>query len=168
MAEPDDRGGLEALPGLLAGLDYPMAVVTTATDAERSGCLVGFFTQCSIDPVRVMVFLSVANHTYRVAEDAEVIAVHLLDRRQHELAALFGEESGDWARKLAAVDTHPGPEGVPILDAAPAWFAGRILARVPGGDHVGFLLEPVAAARRRDFEQLGFQQVTDLDAGHPA
>lgn len=35
-------------------LDAPMYVVTTAVDHERSGCLVGFTSQCSLDPVRLM------------------------------------------------------------------------------------------------------------------
>ncbi len=170
MAEPSagDRSDLDGLAGLLGGLDYPMAVVTTAIGDHRAGCLVGFFTQCSIDPLRVMVFLSVANHTYRLAEDAQVLAVHLLDVAQHDLAALFGEESGDWADKLSPVAWDAGPGGVPVLADAPAWFTGRILSRVPAGDHVGFLLDPLAAERRRSFTPLTFQQVADLDAGHPA
>jgi flavin reductase (DIM6/NTAB) family NADH-FMN oxidoreductase RutF len=33
-------------------IDYPMWIVTAAARGERSGCLVGFATQCSIEPVR--------------------------------------------------------------------------------------------------------------------
>lgn len=40
----------DSLEALTAALDYPMFVVTVAAGGERAGCLVGFATQCSIDP----------------------------------------------------------------------------------------------------------------------
>ena len=50
-----------AFKDLIAQLDYPMIVVTTASAGERAGCLVGFHTQSSIDPERFAVWLSKAN-----------------------------------------------------------------------------------------------------------
>ena len=35
---------------LVGDLDYPMFIVTACADGERSGCLIGFATQASIDP----------------------------------------------------------------------------------------------------------------------
>ena len=52
---------------LMASLDPPMVVVTAAAGGERAGCLVGFHSQSSIEPARCCVWLSKANHTYRVA-----------------------------------------------------------------------------------------------------
>ncbi len=40
----------DAFTELTAAMDYPMFVVTAAAAGEQSGCLVGFATQCSIDP----------------------------------------------------------------------------------------------------------------------
>ena len=39
---------------VLSEVDYPVFVVTTVDrdSGERAGCLVGFVTQCSIDPAR--------------------------------------------------------------------------------------------------------------------
>ncbi|WP_255360521.1 flavin reductase, partial [Frankia sp. EI5c] len=48
----------------VSAISYPMAVVTTAVDGERSGCLVGFHTQCGIDPPRYLVCISHNNHTF--------------------------------------------------------------------------------------------------------
>jgi len=86
---------LDGLPVMLADLDCPLAVVTTASRDECSGCLVGFLTQCSIDPPRLIVFLSDKNHTYTTALDAEALAVHLIDRDRTDLAELFGGTTGD-------------------------------------------------------------------------
>ena len=37
---------------LMASVDAPMVVVTTAVAGERAGCLVGFHSQSAIDPQR--------------------------------------------------------------------------------------------------------------------
>jgi flavin reductase (DIM6/NTAB) family NADH-FMN oxidoreductase RutF len=152
----------------LAGdLDQPMLVVTAAADdGERAGCLVGFSTQCSIDPPRFLVLLSDKNRTYRVARRADVLAVHLLDRGDHDLAALFGEETGDHVDKFARTDWRAGPEGVPILARCGNWFVGRIVERERLGDHVAHLLAPTAVRRDGDIEPLTLHDVLDLDPGH--
>src|SRR4051812_30485281 len=89
-------------------LDYPMFVVTTTDGTERSGCLVGFATQTSIDPPRFLVCLSEKNHTLGVAQRAELLAVHVLDEEQHDLAELFGGETGDRTDKFAEVAWRRG------------------------------------------------------------
>lgn len=78
------------LDGFTDALDYPVYVVTAVADAERAGCLVGFASQCSIDPPRFMVWLSKANRTYRVACRASHLGVHGLRGDQTEAAELFG------------------------------------------------------------------------------
>lgn len=154
------------------GLDYPMFVVTTTDGRERSGCLVGFTTQTSIDPPRFLVCLSDKNHTYRVAVGAQVLAVHQLGSDQHELAELFGGETGDEIDKFARCSWNAGPGGVPLLEECPRHVVGRVLERLPLGDHVGFLLEPVETAAQphgpgpRD--ALTLDDVTDLEPGHEA
>jgi flavin reductase (DIM6/NTAB) family NADH-FMN oxidoreductase RutF len=159
----------EAFEKLVSLLDYPMFVVTTRAGDESAGCLVGFASQVSIRPPRFLVGLSKRNHTYRVAKGASHVAVHLIERRHCELARVFGSETGDRTDKLARCAWHSGPHGLPILDDAAGWFAGAVLSRYDVGDHVGFLLEPVAGSAPDEFEQLvTFSDVRDLDPGHEA
>ena len=153
----------------MAQLDMPMQVVTAAVPEgdERGGCLVGFAAQCSIEPPRFMVWLSKKNHTLKIARRAKVLAVHFPAPDQLDLAARFGTRSGDDVDKLASERWHEGPEGVPILDDVPRWFAGRITERIDSGDHVAFLLEPIAGSvPSDDLPQLGFQAVKHLQPGH--
>lgn len=160
--------GTREFDAFVAGLDYPMFVVTATDGAELSGCLVGFTTQTSIDPPRFLVCLSERNHTLRVALRAEVLAVHVLGEDQHQLAELFGGETGDETDKFARVSWRPGPEGVPLLDACPAHLVGRVLDHGPLGDHVGFLLEPVEVGASGDDDVLTLEDVADVEPGHPA
>jgi flavin reductase (DIM6/NTAB) family NADH-FMN oxidoreductase RutF len=152
---------------IVASLEYPMFVVTVAAGGERSGALVGFAAQCSIDPPRFCVWLSKANHTFGVAQNADVLVVHALRATDHELARLFGEETGDKVDKFARCDWDDGPGGAPVLRGCD-YFAGRIVDRTDTGDHVAHVLELIGEgdASHADEPQLGFQAVRDLDAGH--
>ncbi|MGZ6733305.1 MAG: flavin reductase family protein [Nocardioides sp.] len=160
-------------PGLddfVAGLDYPVFIVTAASADERDGCLVGFSTQTSIDPPRLLVCLSKANRTTRIARHARVLAVHVLGEDGHALAERFGGETGDEVDKLAGVDWHPGPEGVPLLEDCPRHLVGRVIERLDLGDHIGHLLAPVGvdAAEDENGDALSLQDVADIEAGHSA
>ena len=150
------------------GLDYPMFLVTTAHDEQRAGCLVGFTTQASIDPPRMLVCLSTANHTYRVAEHAGLVAVHVLDPDQRDLAELFGGSTGDEVDKFGRCAWTAGPGGVPLVDDCERRFVGKVLERHRLGDHVGFLLEPLDVEASDSDKALSYEQVEDLDPGHPA
>jgi flavin reductase (DIM6/NTAB) family NADH-FMN oxidoreductase RutF len=153
---------------LVAQLDYPMFIATVAADGERAGCLIGFATQCSIHPPRFLAGISDKNRTYRVAEHAESMAIHLVPEDATELAELFGGETGDDLDKFERCDWRPGPDGVPLLDGCPNRFVGRILERVAFGDHVGLVLEPFFAEEDEGSGQLGFHRAKRIEPGHEA
>jgi flavin reductase (DIM6/NTAB) family NADH-FMN oxidoreductase RutF len=119
-------------------------------------------------PSRFLALISKTNHTYGVAKDSTVLAVHVLRASDHALAAHFGELTGDEVDKFAGLEVSEGPGRVPLI-AGLDWFAGRVLRQFDLGDHVGFLLAPHdGSAARRDEPQLGLQDVHDLDAAHEA
>jgi flavin reductase (DIM6/NTAB) family NADH-FMN oxidoreductase RutF len=161
--------GAAALEALVADLDYPMAVVTVVGGASGAGCLVGFWTQCSIDPHRLLVCLSKRNYTYRVARDARSLAVHFLRSDDLSLARVFGEETGDDVDKLSLVEWTPGPGGLPVLAGVRGWVCGEVIERFDVGDHVAHLLE-VTDGEVQDVSSaaLTFQQVKNFDPGHDA
>lgn len=154
---------------LVAAMDTAMIVVTVASGDERDGCLVGFHSQSSIDPPRYTVWLSVQNRTYRLAQRATHLAVHPLADSDHAVAAHFGGLTGDEVDKLADVGWTAGPGGVPLLDAVPARFVGRIVDRfvAAGGDHVAFVLGPLRAEGRLE-HPFRLSEAGDIDPGHPA
>src|SRR5213082_262772 len=148
---------LAAFESIVKHLEYPMFVVSAAADGDVDACLVGFTSQCSIDPPRFAAFLSTANHTFEVARSADVVVVHRLRADQHSLAEHFGGTSAfDEPSKLSVCTWHPGPGGAPVI-ADCDWFAGRILKRFDTGDHVAFVLAPFAG-ECRETDQLGAQE----------
>ena len=107
----------EAFTPFVEGLDYPVYVVTTAAEGETSGCLVGFATQSSIDPPRLLVCLSQANHTHGVALAATHLAVHLVPADRHDLGdhtghllapVTVGEAKGETLAFADVQDLDPG------------------------------------------------------------
>ena len=169
MAQDDHRGvGADDFSAFVEALDYPMFVVTTSHGGERSGCLVGFATQVSIDPPQLRVCISDTNHTHRLARHAELVAVHLLSPDQQELAALFGERTGDETDKFAHCSWHSGPGVVPLLDEAARHLVGRVLQRLPFADHLGLLLEPVKVSVTSRPVAYSLQDAAEMEPGHPA
>jgi flavin reductase (DIM6/NTAB) family NADH-FMN oxidoreductase RutF len=152
---------------LLGSLDYPVFIVTASDGERREGCVIGFATQTSFDPPRFLAGLSRANRTFRLAAEVDALAVHLVPRGATDLVELFGGETGDEIDKFERCAWTAGPRGLPILDDCPTWFAGDICARLDLGDHVGHLLEPFAA-RYVPGPYERFQQVRDVEPGHPA
>jgi flavin reductase (DIM6/NTAB) family NADH-FMN oxidoreductase RutF len=168
-AEPADDiadGTERTLARIVSGLDYPMMVVTAHSQKGPAGCLVGFSTQCSIHPPRFLVCLSDKNRTEHMASHADVLAVHFLAEDALGLARAFGEQTTDDTDTFSRCRWHEGPRGAPILDACGQWFVGEILERRPLGDHVAYVLRPIAASDSGPGPGLTFQQVKDLDPGH--
>jgi flavin reductase (DIM6/NTAB) family NADH-FMN oxidoreductase RutF len=147
-----------------------MYIVTCIHGEELSGCLVGFATQCGIQPPRFLVCVSIENHTYKVASRASSLVVHLITDKDRGIASLFGEQTGDDVDKFAAISWRPGTLGGPILSDCEVFFEGRILATVPFGDHVGFVLAPIDESEvpvSLDGAPLTLHDVESFNAGHP-
>ena len=154
---------------LMAALDSPLIVVTTADDRERAGCLVEFHGQSSIEPQRYCVWLSKANYTYRVALNSSHLVIHFLTADDLPLAELFGTQTGDTVDKFAGLPVDSGPGGAPVLRQCPNWLAVRRIALLDeGGDHVCLTTEPVAAQTAGPFRPLRLSQAGHLRAGHGA
>jgi flavin reductase (DIM6/NTAB) family NADH-FMN oxidoreductase RutF len=159
------------LDAFIGRLDPEMYVVTAVAGGERAGCLVGFASQTSIEPVRFMVWLSKRNRTCHVARSADRLAVHLLGRHQRALAELFGGETGDDTDKFARTGWDPGPDGTAVLREPVAWCVGAVERRVDGGDHVGHLLTPLWGGGRPAEEGERVFRLSDaagITPGHPA
>jgi flavin reductase (DIM6/NTAB) family NADH-FMN oxidoreductase RutF len=157
----------DAFGTIMASQDAQLIIVTAAQAQEQAGCLVGFHTQACIEPGRYCVWLSKANHTYRVALRSTHLAIHFLTSLDLPLAARFGTLTGDSTDKFAGLRVSPGPGGAPLLQQCPNWLAVRRTALLDeGGDHVCVITETVAAHASGPFEPLRISQAAHLVPGH--
>lgn len=155
-----------SLDRLLRDLDYPLLILTAARGEERSGCLVGFWTQCSVEPLRFLVCVSKLNRTYAYAVGGEEVVVHFVDRRNRDLAELFGGISGDVTDKFSRCRWERLGGGLPRLLDCERWFLGRVAQSHDLGDHTGLMLEPVVASDG-EYMQLNRHDLAGLVSGHP-
>ena len=151
--------------GFARAVSGSMFIITATAGDRRDGCLIGFATQASIHPPRFLVCLSVKNATFRTALEATHLGVHLVPDEQFQLAELFGGETGDDVDKFERCEWEVGPGGVPLLPECPTRCSGRILERHSLGDHVGFLLEPIAVWAANE-ESLDIKNAAQIDPGH--
>jgi flavin reductase (DIM6/NTAB) family NADH-FMN oxidoreductase RutF len=163
----DDRATEPSEP-LARATNYPLYVVTARAGDELSGCLAGFVTQSSMDPVRFLVCISKSNHTFGIAQGSVGLGLHLLGSDQREIASLFGEQTGDLIDKFAALRWAPGVTGVPILSECAAWVEGRVIDRMSAGDHEAFLMAVADGGDGTHPGRFMFTDATDFEPGHPA
>jgi flavin reductase (DIM6/NTAB) family NADH-FMN oxidoreductase RutF len=157
----------DAFGTLMASADPPLIVVTTVAEREQAGCLVGFHAQSSISPERYCVWLSKANHTYRVGLRAAHFAVHFLTETDHSIAERFGTLTGEDTDKFAGIDIDLDDNGVPLLRACPNRLSlERIAMLDDGGDHVCLTTRVRSAEASGSFVPLRVSSATDLDPGH--
>jgi len=156
----------EPFDDLMGMLDYPVFVVTTQTEGQPSGCLVSLANQASVDPPMFQVGIPKSSDTRRVASRSQYLAVHVLARHHRALAELFGSH-GDESTKFHRCRWRAGPQGMPMLDDAIAWFVGKTLGRIEMGDHVQHVLEPVVTrAPESSDDPLYLSDLDDMDPGH--
>lgn len=157
----------DAFESLVAALDPPLVVVTTAAAGERAGCLVGFHAQSSIGPQGYSIWLSKANHTYRVGLRAHRFGVHFLTEDDLDLAERFGSLTGEDTDKFAGLDVDLDEDGVPLLAACShRMTVERIALLDDGGDHVCLTTRVVSAASGGRFTPLRVSAAAHLEPGH--
>jgi len=152
---------------LMAAVDPPLIVVTTTAEDEQAGCLVGFHVQSSITPQHYCVWLSKANHTYRVGLRAKHFAVHFLTADDLEIAERFGTLTGEDTDKFEGLDVEPDEHGVPLLKACPNRLSLERLSMLDdGSDHVCLTTRVSSSHTSGDFKPLRVSDAAHLDPGH--
>jgi flavin reductase (DIM6/NTAB) family NADH-FMN oxidoreductase RutF len=135
-------GGIDAelFRALLRRQAASVVVVTAATDPP-----VGFtatsFTSVSLHPPLVSFNLDRASSSWSALLRAGYVGVHILGAGQESLARRFATTGVD--RFAEPTPWRPGPHGVPLLDDAPAWLICRVVSRLPAGDHMIVLAQPL-------------------------
>ncbi|MEU6119430.1 flavin reductase family protein [Streptomyces sp. NPDC047117] len=109
------------------------AGVTVVTVPGPAGFTATSFTSVSLDPPLVSFYLGRTASTVEAVRAADRFAVHVLGPQNAALAAQFARSGID---RFAGVPWTPADDGLPVLDAAPAWLTARITLRQTIGDHL--------------------------------
>jgi flavin reductase len=127
-----------------------VAVVSTVTDAEPHAMTVNSFVTVSLDPLYVLVSLSLTCRTYERIRSSGVFAVTVLGADQQHAAEWFASSRrGTGLSAFAGVDWRPAPHtSAPILVQGVSYFDCVVAETRIVGDHA------VVIGAVRDFDIL--------------
>ncbi|WP_432097810.1 flavin reductase family protein [Streptomyces sp. WAC 04229] len=110
-----------------------VAVITASGAAGPAGFTATSLTSVSARPPLLSFGIGTGSSSWPAVSAAEYVGVHVLGEHQQELAATFARSGAD--RFAEPTAWREGPHGVPLLDGVLAWLVGRVVGRVPAGDH---------------------------------
>lgn len=141
-----------------------VAVITARGEAGPVGFTATSLSSVSAEPPLLSFGVGTGSSSWPAIAAADHVGVHILGEHQQELAATFARSGAD--RFGPPTAWREGPEGVPVLDGVVAWLVGRVVARIPAGDHRIVLAEvvhgdPSGAGRPLLYHQGRFQRLRD-------
>ncbi|WDV49828.1 flavin reductase family protein [Streptomyces coeruleorubidus] len=110
-----------------------VAVITARGDTGPVGFTATSLASVSAEPPLLSFGVGTGSSSWPAIAAADHVGVHILGEHQQQLAATFARSGAD--RFAPPTAWREGPEGVPVLDGVPAWLVGRVVTRVPAGDH---------------------------------
>ncbi|MDX3096086.1 flavin reductase family protein [Streptomyces sp. ME01-24h] len=116
--------------------------VITAAGSRPAGFTATSLTSVSAEPPLLSFGISSTGSAWHAIAEAAHVGVHLLGEHQEEVAATFARSGAD--RFAPPTAWGPGPYGVPLLADVQGWLVGRVLARIPAGDHRIVVAQAVA------------------------
>jgi flavin reductase (DIM6/NTAB) family NADH-FMN oxidoreductase RutF len=152
---------------LITAQPVPLVIISAFDGQREAGCLVSFHTHVSIVPHRYMVCLARTNHTFAVAQGAQHLGIHLLERQHTETARVFGATTGFATDKFASRPWRSWRDGTPLLTGFGCWMVGAIQAEYDLGDHVGFVLDIVDSQLEPLSAVLTLPEIGAVIPGHP-
>lgn len=114
-------------------------IITTSAAGIINGQAASWVSRVSQEPFLVAVALYEKNYTHDLIVKSGVFAINILKEGQQEIAKHFGKQSGKEVDKFAAVESHNGKTGAPILDDCLAYLDCEVIFSRKFGDHTLFI-----------------------------
>lgn len=125
----------EAYQSSISRLATGVSVITTRAPDGLSGMTASAVASLSLQPLQLLVCIASHLPTAVAIQQSGAFAVNVLADQDEELAIHFATRQSD---KFAAVG-YSEEHGVPVLDAAMAYFVCDVAEALPGGDHTIFV-----------------------------
>jgi flavin reductase (DIM6/NTAB) family NADH-FMN oxidoreductase RutF len=134
------------LRAMMARFATGVTVVAARYGPLLAGMTANAVASVSIDPPLLLVAINQSSETYQAIVGSHSFAISVLAGEQQALAECFAQPtSAAKLQRFCDAPWHEAETGSPILDGAIAFFDCRITETHPGGDHVIFIGEIVAA-----------------------
>ncbi|MEN3007720.1 flavin reductase family protein [Pseudothermotoga sp.] len=112
-------------------------IVSSSIGDEKAGLTAAWVMQSSFKPVMLAVALGPTRRTAEVIEKSRKFSVQVLDRKQKEIAELFGYYSSRQIDKFAKVRWFESEKlKLPIVEDVIAYFECELVGKFESGDHM--------------------------------
>jgi flavin reductase ActVB len=144
----------------LAHMATSVTLVTTRINGTLYGFTANSFTNVSVSPPLVAVFLAETAESYPAFAETDEVAINVLAEGQGDIARHFATKGVD---KFTAVELHEDYHSVPVVTGAQSSIIGKVHERWNVGDHLMILVSVSDVTRttsnplvyqNRDFRKL--------------
>ncbi len=118
----------------LSSLTHGVYVIGVSAFNQKNAFTASWLMQSSFDPPLLALSINPAHKSYPLLTAGGFFSVNVLGKQQTDWVLHFGTPLRE--NKLATVEWHEAGSGVPILDAALAWFECEVVGEFPSGDHI--------------------------------
>lgn len=141
---------------LLRLLTTPVVAITATRGTKLNGMITDGAVRAGIVPdvPRIAVYIHKYNYTHDMVFETGRMGVHILGRGQLDTVLKLGFRSGRDHDKLAEVEHHVGPLGLPVLEHCVAWWACEVVNAMDTGASTLFLGEARHWGRGPEHEPL--------------
>jgi flavin reductase ActVB len=117
----------------LAHMATSVTLVTTRINGTLYGFTANSFTNVSVSPPLVAVFLAETAESYPAFAETDEVAINILAEGQGDIARHFATKGVD---KFTAVELHEDYHNVPVVTGAQSSIIGSVHERWTVGDHL--------------------------------
>lgn len=145
-------------------LDPFLWVVTARFGEEQSGLIATFVQKASLVPdvPRMVAALAKHHYTWKLIENSQSFALHLIGETRLDWVGRFGLHSGRIDDKFNDLQTRSGTTGSPLLEEAILWMECRVETTLDTGDRTIYLAEVVDAGTGVDDKPLRLKRMLEL------
>jgi flavin reductase (DIM6/NTAB) family NADH-FMN oxidoreductase RutF len=122
------------LPALFNTLTHGVYVVGIAAGETYNAFTAACIMLASFDPPMLALSINPKHGSWKLLKTGGCFSVNVLRQEQMDLAIHFGKPIS--ANKLESCEWHKSARGLPIIDAAMAWFECEYVDECRSGDHV--------------------------------
>ncbi len=134
----------EAILAAVSHLSHGVYVLGTRRGHQRTAMTAAWVARVSERPPAVAVAVRDDRYTHDIILESGAFSLSVLREDQVDVAAHFGETSGEYRDKLQGIPYGLSPNGSPVLLDCLAYLDCRVLDTARAGDHTVFIGEVTA------------------------
>ena len=138
----------KSLAAALGRIPSGLFILTVANQTIETGMLASWVQQCSFVPPMITFVIQRGRAIADLLTNDSPFTLNILEAAQTDMIAHFGKGFSlkDDAFAKLDVQRDPRKQCGPVLTEALAYLQGKVLQRLPAGDHELFLAEVTAGA----------------------